>query len=478
MADIIIDNYDETKDYVRLIFQKGRDVPSDEFNEQLDIERVLRRRTQRGLWGDGFYTTGFNIVASLNPNEIVINVGAAMIQGEFIENRSSIPIQGLTTPSGGNRTDIVYARFREIEITSIDDPDIEFSDIGETARRIKLEWDVFVDENSTVLPTTTGDLHSGGIHYELIGYLNRPDSVALISNAQIQDARRILGFETVTEDKNLEFVGGGDITYNDGTGQVSFTEEMRIIQPSTLGHAIIPITESPFVLLLPGQVAYVVLDRDATADYNVPILIGNWYTIPNNANAFPIFYRSTDDKLYAVEGTVWAGVMTHPLRQNPFTGLIVDADVAVGADIDGEKLAIASVPLNRLETQPEGVPTGGIILWKDSNTCPSGYSNLEVGANDTFLRLMGSGGSPTVVPFGDNTHNFGSHAHSFSVFTGVLTGYGNGPVSFSNLGFGSAAEIGHGHGVGSVQYFGSTSGASVVGYHEPKAIQLLLCVKS
>jgi hypothetical protein len=477
VADIIIDLYDETKDYVKLVYQKGRDVPSDEFNEMMDVERVLRRRAQRGLWGDGFFTTGFAIIASVNPNEIIINIGGALIQGEYSENRSNLPIQGLTTP-GAPRVDIVYARFREIEITSIDDPAIEFSDIGETARRLKLEWDVFVDEGSTTLPLTTGDIHAGGIHYELIGFLNRPAATPVVPAAQIQDARRILGFSSLTEDKNLEFVGGGDVTYNQGTGAVSFTAEMRIIQPSTNGHAIIPITQSPFNLTLPGQVAYVILDRNASLDYNVPILIGSWNTIPNNTNAFPLFYRNTDNQLYAVEGTVWAGIMTHPLRQNPFTGLIVDADVDAVADIQGTKLLDFSVPLTKLVSIPEGVPVGGIILWKNSNTCPSGFTNLEVGANDTFLRLMGSGGSPIIVPFGSNTHNFGSHAHSFSVNTGVATGFTVGPVSFSNLGVGSASEVGHGHGPGTVQYFGGTGGATVLGYHEPKAIQLLMCVKS
>lgn len=482
MADITINSFVESKQYGRVLYQKGRDLVEAELNEMQDIERVLRRRSMQNIFGHGFISTGFRITASANPNEILIAQGNSLIQGEHINNPSQFPIQALTTPVA-DRADIVYLKVREIEITSGDDPQIEFSDIGETARRLKLEWEVIVEEGTTTLPTTTGDLHDGGIHYELIGYLFRLAGNASVTTPMIVDARRIIGFTFLNEDKNLELVGGGDITYVAGTGAVSFTEPMRIIQPSTNGHAIIPITESPFVMANTGDTAYVVLDRAAAADYNVTVQIGNWYSIANNPNTFPIFYRSDDLKLYAVEGTVWAGTMTHPLRQNPFTGLIVDADVAAGADIQGTKLLDFSVPLTKLVSLPEGVPANGIILWDDSGVCPSGFTKLELGLNDTYIRVAGTGGTPNITPAGSNSHDHGSHNHSSgSYVTPIVVAdysifFSGGPIFSAWDAFPTFTVSG----VATVNFpVSGTSGDTSISSasHEPKHVQLVLCKKT
>ena len=79
MADIIVDLFDESKKYQKLIYQKGRDVPSDEFNEMQDILRVAKRRTFTELWGDGFFSLGWQAQESGNPNELTIGVGSGLI---------------------------------------------------------------------------------------------------------------------------------------------------------------------------------------------------------------------------------------------------------------------------------------------------------------------------------------------------------------------------------------------------------------
>lgn len=490
MADLTTDFFIEANERVKVLFQRGRDLVEAELNESQDIARVLRRRTFASIFGHGFISTAYKILPSGNANEILIEAGNALIQGEHLENPSQFPVQNLTTP-GVDRQDIVYLKVREIEIDSVTDPTILLPDIGETARRVKLEWEVIVDEGSVVLPTTTGDIHDGGIHYELIGYLFRLAATPVITTAQISDNRTIIGFVFLNEDKNLEVVGGGDVAYASGTGQVSFTAPIRIIQPSTAGHALVQLTESSFFLPLDGDAAYVVLNRSASANYDVNIQIGTWNAIPNNANAYPLFYRSDDSKLYAVEGTVWADGQTHPMRQNPFTGLIVDADVSPTADIQGTKLLDFSVPLTKLVSIPEGVPANGIILWGDSGTCPTGFTKLEIGTNDTYIRVAGTGGVPNLTPTGLNTHGHGSHTHSDGTYTTPIvvhnstlflnTGGSQDTGGFAWDSFPTSTNPSGIPGNNATINFSlsGTSGATTIATasHEPKHIQLVLCKK-
>jgi len=482
MADIIVNLYDESKAYQKLIYQKGRDVPSDEFNEMQDIFRVAKRRTFRELWGDGFFALGFQVIESGNPNEITISAGRALIQGEFVENETQYNIQGLTTPSGADRQDVVYLRAQEMEITSADDTDIEFADIGETARRIKLVIDVLVDEGTGTPPTTTGDLHDGGIHYEPIAILDRLDGNANITAAMITDNRRIIGVSFLNEDKNLEIVNGGNVSWEVvGANKVAFDANIRIIQPSTAGHAIISALPGGFDLPTSGSVAYVNLDRNAGSDYPLSLVYGTWTTIPNNSNAFPIFYRSDDGRLYGVEGTVWDSGQTHPMRVNPFTGLIVDADVSPTADIQGSKLLDASVPNSKLAGYPFGEFPNPLMALSPTDSCPAGFTKIDVGTNDTWLQLAGPAGGATTTPFGSNTHNHGSHTHGSGSYRVILPLF---DCDIFDSGFGfvfDAFQPGVGSGWRNQSFYVSgASGSTAISNasHQPKSIRLTLCQKN
>ena len=493
MADIIVDlkALNAGKGYVVTRYQRGRDLIGDELNESFDMERILRRKTIAAGFGEGFFTIGFDILASGIDNEITIEAGNGIAGGEFIRNDSRFNITGLTTPSGGPRTDIVYLRVREIEIDSAADPDILFADIGETTRRIKIETDVIVDEGSTTLPPHTGELDEGGVRYELLGFLNRQDADPTIPSVQIQDARTIIGQVFLNEDKNLELLGGGEVLYNETTGQVDWglivpspDNDMVIFQPSTAGNARIDASDgshNPFYLPNNGDVAYVNLDRNATSDYNVSILIGTLNSIPNNATAFVIAFRGLDGKLYFRDGTCWDDGQQHLIRINPFTGQIVDADVApIGvANITGDKIAVASMNADRIYNLPAGVPADmGVISF--TGVCPSGYTEFKVGSDDTFFRIAGVGGTTNLTASGSNTHNVPSHNHGFSFSTGVNGGQTNG-LSWSwnafPFGPGLATAVGHGHNGGSVNGSGSTSNTSVNFNHQPKHVQFVLCRK-
>lgn len=493
MADIVKNSYFESKQYQRLIFQRGKDLADFELNELQDIQRVQRRRTFASIFGHGFVGSGFEILPSANPNEILIRNGDALIQGEFINNPVTFPISGLTTP-GAPRVDIVYLEAREVEIDFTQDNDIGEPGVGELARRVKLEWEVKVDEGSSTLPPTTGDLHSAGIHRELIGFLNRPASPT-IGAADIIDSRRIIGFFFLNEDKSLEIVGGGDVNYfiSGGAGlgdpaSVQFGAPIRIIQPSTPGHGIIPITQSP-IALNAGQVAYVLLDRDATTDYNLNVLVTSWNTLPNNPNALPIFWRSSDDnKLYASEGTEWTHNSTHPMRVNPFTGLIFDADVSPLANLNGAKIAVASIPVDRIIPPfPDTLTSGLVALSFDpSGTCPSGYTKLSLGTDDTAIEIA-TAGAPSTTPSGSNTHNHGTHSHGPGSFRTQATlldlqGFVFGPMGGFFDGFsagtGNCGFIGCAY-TATFNVIGTSDGTTLSTVdHRGKRVRATLCQKN
>jgi hypothetical protein len=107
-----------------------------------------------------------------------------------------------------------------------------------------------------------------------------------------------------------------------------------------------------------------------------------------------------------------------------------------------------------------GLPTG-MMFFMFGSTCPAGTVR-EALLDGLFLRGAVTG---SATPLGSDTHSHPPHthtgstgaagSHSHSISGGVLAFHGVPPVSFSNLGFGSAAEIGHGHDGSSL--FGSTS---------------------
>ncbi len=412
MADITKDIFDLTKQRQKVLYQRGRDVADFELNEAQDIQRVQRRKTFESLFGSGFVGIGFQIIPVVSSNEINIGAGVGLIQGEYVENFSTIVISGLTTPSGSDRTDIVYLEVREVERDSIQDPDILAGGIGETARRIRIEFEVKVDEGSIILPPTTGELHDGGIHRELLGFINRLDGVATIDLAQLSDSRTILGQAFRDEDKSLELIGGGEVKYTESTGRVDLDEtslgggvggvgNIIIAQPSTAGNAIIDVDDSnnnPFFLANSEDLAYVVLDRDAASDYNVTIQTATASTLPNSPNTFLIAIRNIDDKLYFNDGSCWSDGQQHLIRIAPFTGQIQDADVAANADIQGTKLLDGSMPFDKIDDSspidPVGVDNSGLYKW---NTTSISTNTTIIDTDDNFTMLVDNSGGPVEV---------------------------------------------------------------------------------
>lgn len=135
-ADITRDQFNAAKNVVRKIAQRNVYIVDADFNEQGQISdyrltelAYLMAQGRSVRFGTGWVITG-------GSNQISITAGKALVQlatsQSYILNQTSSPLNvtGWTTPSGGNRTDILYADISLPIIDVGDDPTIVNPTVG------------------------------------------------------------------------------------------------------------------------------------------------------------------------------------------------------------------------------------------------------------------------------------------------------------------------------------------------------------
>lgn len=191
MAEITQDSFDDTLALQKVVFQRGRDVLDSELNELQDDIRVAAYKASSAVGGDGV-SSGFRVETTGSANQIRITAGRAVIGGYSVTTPVTT-ITGLTTPSGGTRTDRVYLRLREVEV---DDP-APIGELGALSKRKQLEATLLVREGATY--SSSGDLWSGGVRYYLLAVLTRPNSAATVLLAHIENVFRLLPSTAIDE---------------------------------------------------------------------------------------------------------------------------------------------------------------------------------------------------------------------------------------------------------------------------------------
>jgi hypothetical protein len=191
MAEITQDSFDDTLALQKVVFQRGRDVLDSELNELQDDIRVAAYRASSAVGGDGV-SSGFRVEATGSANEVRVTAGRAVIGGYSVTTPVTT-VTGLTTPSGGTRTDRVYLRLREVEV---DDP-APIGELGALSKRRQLEATLLVREGATY--SSSGDLWSGGVRYYLLAVLTRPNSAATVLLAHIENVFRLLPSTAIDE---------------------------------------------------------------------------------------------------------------------------------------------------------------------------------------------------------------------------------------------------------------------------------------
>jgi len=192
MADISKNSFDPTKDYRKVIYQRDRPVLDFELNESQDIQRFQQEWLVRHANGDFYLGDGFLVhpvdSPELRGNRVVVRHGSVVHMGRRVPLDADYTIgdddSPLTTPVGEDREDIVYVKYFEEEVTSVDDPDIVDPEFGqETAIRLKVRALVKVEEGGPLPCPALGETV-----FE-IARLHRKSGVTAITVDQIEDTR-------------------------------------------------------------------------------------------------------------------------------------------------------------------------------------------------------------------------------------------------------------------------------------------------
>lgn len=216
--------YDESKNYVMLLKEKGVPVLDDEFNAPQEILLTIIRRLTNDITGSGFLTKdSFKISPIARENDFSIGAGVAVVDGWRVAIETSVdystqPVTqpSLTTPSS-NRTDIVYLDIWHEEIDGVEDPNIIDPQLGlRTSCRLKLVWAVKVAEGTTMPPN--GFDSANKYHWRFkIAELNRVANNPYITSEMIVDKRSVLKVSKLLEPYYATGQNNYSVTLNDVT---------------------------------------------------------------------------------------------------------------------------------------------------------------------------------------------------------------------------------------------------------------------
>ena len=192
MSEITQNSYNETDLNQKVVFQKGRDVCDYELNEAQDNLRVLQYRIAQILGGDGV-ATGIRVTSLGVANQVQVGAGTFNAAG-YRGSVSNTLITGLTTPASGSRTDIVYARFREL---TVDDPR-PLTELGVLSQRKVLSVTFGVAQGGP-LPTSTGFPWEGGDYYMGLASIARHASQPIILSSDITQTFTLLPHASLSQ---------------------------------------------------------------------------------------------------------------------------------------------------------------------------------------------------------------------------------------------------------------------------------------
>lgn len=198
MGDVTKTTYNESNLHESVLWQRGKVIIDFELNEMQDILRVRQYRGLKFGLSSGNLNPGSNDDGYLveehptvTTNQVTVKAGWLICDGIPIKIASDYTLTGFTTP-GGTRTDIVWVRVTQVEIT---DP-AKIARIGETTKRLQLQVTLGITENSTAgavtALNTVAEIWESGTRYFPIAEVTRGAGVSAITTATITDLRKKL----------------------------------------------------------------------------------------------------------------------------------------------------------------------------------------------------------------------------------------------------------------------------------------------
>lgn len=205
MADVTRNSFQDGKNYENVEYQRGKDVLDAELNENARIHRSRRTQLTRAALGDAVYasdTGGLVTSDDATANKLTVKAGYVVARGYTINIAADQAITGLTTPVA-DRTDDVYLKLQEVEVSSAVDPFIKVDALGETSVRKQLKFSFVVDEGGAAPPVdTAGELYAGGIKYIRLARVYRQAGVAIVNHQWIVDFRSRSLPQQLAQDRN------------------------------------------------------------------------------------------------------------------------------------------------------------------------------------------------------------------------------------------------------------------------------------
>jgi len=248
-------------------------------------------------------TGGANFVVT--ANDISQDVNGADRQVIFDNAADNLPygsaaaeyINGLLIDSDGN----------EMVITSITTTDggatVRFlldREVDYNSSNPKAGWPVITTNvpyklvKADFYVTSTSGIPLGRHYWRIADFTMSGGVVTAVTDQRV--VTEVNSFET---DHNLALIGGGDISWDLGSDEFSFTDDLLVTIPGVAGRATIEAASSPIIIPANGNVAYVLLDRYAATDYSVTPVIVNKSDVPNNVNVYIVLERFDDRVLVA-----------------------------------------------------------------------------------------------------------------------------------------------------------------------------------
>lgn len=300
MANVTQDLYPnaEEKNYVKVVFQRGRDVADAELNELQDIIRGHLAQQMRASKEEGIYGSGELLsVADGTSNDLTIRAGSFYIEGMRYqlaadELLSVLTADPISTP-GADQMDAIALDFVEVEVSGVDDPAIVYSGLGETARRRQLSvtWRYLTDVSTYVDPYAPlpDAVFSGNTRQIILAYVKRYNGQAAINPGDVVDVRPRPISQQLAVDFDVAMLGTLSVASRVPTGV--YTGLGQYSQPLFI--------RATRKWLAPGKHSNAAsIAATSTGDHWRKI-----FTSADTNNVFTLIAKNTDESLIVAVGT-------------------------------------------------------------------------------------------------------------------------------------------------------------------------------
>jgi len=194
MADITAELYDPTKQYRKVLFQKGRVVLDAELNAAQDQAHGFASHAKTRAKSHGVVRPlDYRVIGTGLSRDITIGAGTLYVQGQpyTIDADTLLSVlmatsNPLPTNGGADRFDWVYVDFQETEFTALDDGTMTVAAVGETAirRKMRATWGVSIGSVPGA-PAGEGDLLTGNTWRVVVARIFRPTGQAAVNQDEI-----------------------------------------------------------------------------------------------------------------------------------------------------------------------------------------------------------------------------------------------------------------------------------------------------